>query len=46
MAWVVFEEPVRVSHTILRIVSLLLLVAVIGGGFVGGRTKPLSAVRT
>ena len=28
------EEPVRVSHTILRIVSLLLLVAVIGGGFV------------
>lgn len=27
------EEPVRVSHTILRIVSLLLLVAVIGGGF-------------
>ncbi|GAB6408303.1 RodZ domain-containing protein [Pseudomonas sp. MHK4] len=28
------EEPVRVSHTILRIVSLLLLVAVVGGGFV------------
>jgi cytoskeleton protein RodZ len=28
------EEPVRVSHTILRIVSLLLLVAVLGGGFV------------
>jgi len=28
------EEPVRVSHTILRIVSLLLLVAVIGGGFI------------
>ncbi|MDR6927230.1 helix-turn-helix domain-containing protein [Pseudomonas sp. BE134] len=28
------EEPVRVSHTILRIVSLLLLIAVIGGGFV------------
>jgi cytoskeleton protein RodZ len=28
------EEPVRVSHTILRIVSLLLLFAVIGGGFV------------
>ncbi|MDQ3200880.1 MAG: helix-turn-helix domain-containing protein [Pseudomonadota bacterium] len=27
------EEPVRVSHTILRIVSLLLLIAVIGGGF-------------
>jgi cytoskeleton protein RodZ len=27
------EEPVRVSHTILRIVSLLLLVAVVGGGF-------------
>ncbi|WP_053214532.1 RodZ family helix-turn-helix domain-containing protein [Pseudomonas sp. Q12-87] len=28
------EEPVRVSHTILRIVSLLLLIGVIGGGFV------------
>lgn len=28
------EEPVRVSHTILQIVSLLLLIAVIGGGFV------------
>jgi cytoskeleton protein RodZ len=28
------EEPVRVSHTILRIVSLLLLIAVLGGGFV------------
>lgn len=28
------EEPVRVSHTILRIVSLLLLFAVIGGGFI------------
>lgn len=28
------EEPVRVSHIILRIVSLLLLIAVIGGGFV------------
>ncbi|MCO7572081.1 helix-turn-helix domain-containing protein [Pseudomonas chlororaphis] len=28
------EEPVRVSHTILRIVSLLLLVAVVGGGFI------------
>lgn len=28
------EEPVRVSHTILRVVSLLLLIAVIGGGFV------------
>ena len=27
------EEPVRVSHTILRIVSLLLLLAIIGGGF-------------
>ncbi len=27
------EEPVRLSHNILRIVSLLLLVAVIGGGF-------------
>ncbi|MDR0277273.1 MAG: DUF4115 domain-containing protein [Paucimonas sp.] len=28
------EEPVRLSHNILRIVSLLLLVVVIGGGFV------------
>lgn len=28
------EEPVRVSHTILRIVSLLLLLAVLGIGFV------------
>ena len=28
------EEPVRVSHTVLRIVSLLLLIAVIGGGFI------------
>ncbi len=28
------EEPVRVSHTILRIVSLLLLIAVVGGGFI------------
>ncbi|WP_166360098.1 RodZ domain-containing protein [Pseudomonas akapageensis] len=28
------EEPVRMSHNILRIVSLLLLVAVIGGGFI------------
>ena len=28
------EEPVRVSHTILRIVSLLMLVAVVGGGFI------------
>ena len=27
-------EPVRISHTILRIVSLLLLIAVIGGGFI------------
>lgn len=27
------EEPVRLSHNILRIVSLLLLVVVIGGGF-------------
>jgi cytoskeleton protein RodZ len=27
------EEPVRLSHNILRIVSLLLLVLVIGGGF-------------
>ena len=28
------EEPVRVSHTMLRIVSLLLLIAVVGGGFI------------
>ena len=28
------EEPVRVSHTILRIVSLLLLIAVVCGGFI------------
>ncbi|TLP63427.1 MULTISPECIES: RodZ domain-containing protein [Pseudomonas] len=28
------EEPVRLSHNILRVVSLVLLVAVIGGGFV------------
>jgi len=28
------EEPVRLSHNILRIVSLLLLVVVVGGGFV------------
>ncbi|MDR2307201.1 MAG: helix-turn-helix domain-containing protein [Paucimonas sp.] len=28
------EEPVRLSHNILRVVSLLLLVAVVGGGFV------------
>jgi cytoskeleton protein RodZ len=28
------EEPVRLSHNILRIVSLLLLIALIGGGFV------------
>ena len=41
------EEPVRVSHTILRIVSLLLLIAVIGGGFIwwqdqtSSRTKDL-----
>ena len=33
------EEPVRVSHTILRIVSLLLLIAVIGGGFVWWRDQ-------
>ncbi|MBN2976476.1 Cro/Cl family transcriptional regulator [Pseudomonas fluorescens] len=43
------EEPVRVSHTILRIVSLLLLIAVIGGGFVwwqdqaSQRTKDLTS---
>ena len=34
------EEPVRVSHTILRIVSLLLLIAVIGGGFVWWQDQP------
>ena len=44
------EEPVRVSHTILRIVSLLLLIAVIGGGFVwwqdqtSQRTKDLTSL--
>ena len=44
------EEPVRVSHTILRIVSLLLLIAVIGGGFVwwqdqtSSRTKDLTSL--
>lgn len=44
------EEPVRVSHTILRIVSLLLLIAVIGGGFVWWqdqtslRTKDLTSL--
>ncbi|MBK5552033.1 MULTISPECIES: RodZ domain-containing protein [unclassified Pseudomonas] len=44
------EEPVRVSHTILRIVSLLLLIAVIGGGFVWWqdqtslRTKDLASL--
>ncbi|PKA67444.1 MULTISPECIES: RodZ family helix-turn-helix domain-containing protein [Pseudomonas] len=44
------EEPVRVSHTILRIVSLLLLIAVIGGGFVwwqdqtSQRTKDLASL--
>jgi cytoskeleton protein RodZ len=27
------EEPVRLSHNILRIVSLLLLIALVGGGF-------------
>ena len=43
------EEPVRVSHVILRIVSLLLLIAVIGGGFVwwqdqtSQRTKDLTS---
>ncbi len=44
------EEPVRVSHTILRIVSLLLLIAVVGGGFVwwqdqtSQRTKDLTSL--
>ena len=44
------EEPVRVSHTILRVVSLLLLFAVIGGGFVWWqdqtslRTKDLTSL--
>jgi cytoskeleton protein RodZ len=44
------EEPVRVSHTILRVVSLLLLFAVIGGGFLWWqdqtslRTKDLTSL--
>ncbi|AZE13266.1 Cytoskeleton protein RodZ [Pseudomonas chlororaphis subsp. aureofaciens] len=38
------EEPVRVSHTILRIVSLLLLIAVIGGGFIWWQDQ--ASVRT
>ncbi|QLL12261.1 RodZ domain-containing protein [Pseudomonas chlororaphis] len=38
------EEPVRVSHTILRIVSLLLLIAVIGGGFIWWQDQ--TSVRT
>ncbi|TPG96538.1 helix-turn-helix domain-containing protein [Pseudomonas caspiana] len=44
------EEPVRVSHTILRVVSLLLLFAVIGGGFIWWqdqtslRTKDLTSL--
>ncbi|MBK4999578.1 DUF4115 domain-containing protein [Pseudomonas sp. S31] len=33
------EEPVRLSHNILRGVSLLLLVAVVGGGFVWWQDK-------
>jgi cytoskeleton protein RodZ len=43
------EEPVRLSHNILRIVSLLLLILVIGGGFLwwqdqaGQRGKDQSA---
>ena len=38
------EEPVRVSHTILRIVSLILLLAVIGGGFLWWQDQ--TSVRT
>jgi len=38
------EEPVRVSHTILRLVSLLLLIGVIGGGFVWWQDQ--TALRT
>lgn len=40
------EEPVRVSHTILRVVSLLLLIAVIGGGFVWWQDQPHCVPRT
>lgn len=36
------EEPVRLSHNILRIVSLLLLVALIGGGFIWLQDQPSS----
>lgn len=36
------EEPVRLSHNILRIVSLLLLVLVIGGGFLWWQDQNVS----
>lgn len=39
------EEPVRLSHNILRIVSLLLLVVVIGGGFVWWKDQSANATR-
>lgn len=37
------EEPVRLSHNILRIVSLLLLVVVVGGGFVWWKDQSANA---
>ncbi len=39
------EEPVRLSHNILRIVSLLLLVVVVGGGFVWWKDQSASATK-
>ncbi|OLS59026.1 RodZ domain-containing protein [Pseudomonas putida] len=39
------EEPVRLSHNILRIVSLLLLVVVVGGGFVWWKDQSANATR-
>jgi len=39
------EEPVRLSHNILRIVSLLLLVVVVGGGFVWWKDQSANASR-
>lgn len=39
------EEPVRLSHNILRIVSLLLLVVVVGGGFVWWKDQSANATK-